>query len=60
MELDEYVTIDDLNVQSDIIKTGNGNCGYIILPKNLCGCNPGKYGGYEYCDKTNCPLENVN
>ena len=44
MEFNEYVTIDDLDVQSDIIKTGNGNCGYIILPKNLCGCNPGKYG----------------
>ena len=51
---------DDFDIQSDVIKTGNGDCGYIILPNNLCGCNPGKYGGYEYCDKINCPLKNQN
>mgnify|MGYP004687799851 FL=1 len=53
MEID----FNDFDVQDDIIKTGNGNCGYMMFP-NLCGCNPGPNGGYEYCNKKNCPLKN--
>lgn len=37
MEID----FNDFDVQDDIIKTGNGNCGYMMFP-NLCGCNPGQ------------------
>ena len=39
MEID----FNDFDVQDDVIKTGNGNCGYIMFP-NLCGCNPGPNG----------------
>ena len=53
------MNFEDFDVTNDAIKTGNGDCGYIILP-NLCGCNPGEYGGYEHCDKTNCPLNHKN
>lgn len=44
--------------QSDIVKTGNGDCGYYMFP-NLCACKPGEYGGYEYCtnyNKSKCPF----
>ena len=37
MEID----FNDFDVQDDVIKTGNGNCGYMMFP-NLCGCNPGQ------------------
>lgn len=55
-EWSEHMDFEDFKVQSDVIKTGNGECGYLILPKLLCGCNPGEYGGYEYCCEVNCPL----
>ena len=45
MEID----FNDFDVQDDVIKTRNGN---------WCGCNPGANGGYEYCNKKNCPLKN--
>lgn len=51
----ENMEFEDL--ESNICKTGNGECGYKILPNNLCGCNPGKYGGYMDCDIDNCPLQ---
>lgn len=53
------MSFDDFDVQSDVIKTGNGDCEYVILPNNLCGCNPAKYGGYERCDKEKCPLKSA-
>ena len=46
MEID----FNDFDVQDDVIKTRNGNCGYMMFP-NLCGCNPGANGGYGYCNK---------
>lgn len=52
------MNFEDFGVTNDVIKTGNGDCGYIILP-DLCGCNPGEYGGYEHCDKANCPLKKI-
>lgn len=58
-QMEEKMSFDDFDVQSDVIKTGNGDCEYVILPNNLCGCNPAKYGGYERCDKEKCPLKSA-
>lgn len=51
------MNFNDFEIPNDVIETGNGDCGYIMFP-NLCGCNPGPNGGYECCNKENCPLKN--
>lgn len=55
---DWYISYDEMWGINYVIKTGNGDCGYIILPDSR-GCNPGEYGGYEHCDKANCPLKKI-